>query len=310
LDAALPSPAREPATVAGRDVSVTASDGLRLHVRDYGRRTAPFLPVVCLTGLARTSADFEQLAAALASHPERARRVVAMDYRGRGRSQHDNNPENYSLAVELADVATVLTALGVGPAVFVGTSRGGILTMLMAAAQPTRIAGAVLNDIGPVLEPQGLIRIKGYVGKLPPPRDIADAAEILKRLFATQFPKLTPDDWLAAARLTWSERDGTLVLNYDPQLARTLDGTDLEKPIPTLWPQFDALARVPLMLIRGALTDLLSEATVQQMRARRRQLDYVEVPDEGHPPRLGTPEMIARIAKFAATCDDSRRRAH
>src|SRR5215475_4793639 len=135
------------------DHYVTARDGLRLHVREYGERAAPGLPVVCLPGLARTTADFEPLAAALAGDPRYPRRVLALDYRGRGLSDHDPNPDNYSIAVELDDVLSVLTARAIGCAVFVGTSRGGLITMALAAARPGVIAGAVLNDIGPVIEP-------------------------------------------------------------------------------------------------------------------------------------------------------------
>ncbi|MBN8919435.1 MAG: alpha/beta fold hydrolase, partial [Rhizobiales bacterium] len=183
--------------------SVTTADGLRLHVAEYGRRGSDAMPVVCLPGLARTTADFDALARALASDPHTPRRVLALDYRGRGRSERDPNPDNYTLPTELADLITVLTAFAVHRAVFVGTSRGGLLTMLLAAAQPTRIAGVVLNDIGPVIEPLGLMRIKGYVGKLPQPRDLDDGATILRRLFETQFPKLTPEGWRGFAERTW-----------------------------------------------------------------------------------------------------------
>ena len=165
-------------------IFVTAQDGLKLHVRSHGPRAAAALPVVCLPGLARTVADFEALAAALAGDPKSPRRVIALDSRGRGRSDYDPNPANYSLQVELADVLAVLTALGIGQAAFVGTSRGGILTMLLAAARPTAVAGCVLNDIGPVIEPKGLMRIKSYVGKLPQPASFHGAADILRGLFA------------------------------------------------------------------------------------------------------------------------------
>ena len=286
-------------------IFVTAPDGLRLHVREYGPRLAPRLPVICLPGLARTAADFEPLATALADAPGEPRRVLALDYRGRGRSEYDSNPANYSFAVEVADLAAVLTGRGVGQAIFIGTSRGGILTMLLAAAQPTRIAGAVLNDIGPVIEPKGVMRIKGYVGKLPQPRNLKEGADILKRLFDAQFPKHTAEDWLRAASLTWSERDGALVLNYDPKLAHTLDSVDVERPIPPLWAQFDVLSSVPLMVIRGALTDLLSAETVREMRARRRKLEVIEVPDQGHPPLLSSAELIGRIAAFCRACDEA-----
>src|SRR5712692_3980741 len=191
-----------------KETWVTAQDGLKLHVQEWGPRAAPALPVVCLPGLARTVADFEPLATALAGDSKPPRRVLALDSRGRGKSQYDRNPANYNLQVELADLLAVLTALEIPQAVFVGTSRGGILAMLLAAARPTAIAGCVLNDIGPVIEPKGLARIKSYVGKLPPPASFQEGADILRKLFGSQFPNLTDGDWLAFARRTFKEAGG------------------------------------------------------------------------------------------------------
>src|SRR6185437_6049315 len=281
---------------------VSAPDGLRLHARCYGRGSADALPVVCLPGLARTAADFDTLADALANEAARSRRVIALDYRGRGQSEYDRNPANYSFKVELADVLAVIAALDAAHAVFVGTSRGGILAMLLAALRPSAIAGVVLNDIGPVIEPKGLIRIKGYVGKLPQPRSFEEAAEILRRLFDAQFPKLGPDDWLASAHRTFRQENGALVPTYDVNLAKTLEGVDFDKPFPPLWKEFDALAQKPVMVVRGANSDILSPATVEAMRARRAGLEIIEVPDQGHAPLLAEPDVIGRIANFAARC--------
>jgi pimeloyl-ACP methyl ester carboxylesterase len=278
---------------------VTAQDGLRLHVQEWGKGSDA-LPVVCLPGLARTVADFEAVASALAGHAV-PRRVIALDSRGRGKSQYDRNPANYNLAVELRDLLTVLTALEVPRAVFVGTSRGGILTMLLTAARPTAIAGCVLNDIGPVIELEGVARIRNYVGKLPRPASFQDGAEILRKRFGTQFPKLTDADWLAFARRTFKQEGGRLVPDYDPGIATALAGTDVEQPLPTMWKEFEGLARVPVLLVRGANSDLLSAATVKEMQARHPGLRVIEVPDEGHAPLLSQGWLIEEIVAFVCS---------
>ena len=278
---------------------VTAQDGLKLHVRVYGDNTRTALPVMCLPGLARTSADFDVLARALSQE----RQVFAMDYRGRGRSDQDRNAANYNLKIELNDVLAVLTALGIERAVLIGTSRGGILTMLLAVARPRVIAGAVLTDIGPVIEAAGLMRIKGYVGKLPQPLDWNDAAEMLRRLFGAHFPKLASDDWAAFARRTFEERDGKLVSSYDPKLAQILARVDAEHPLPPLWKEFGALAGMPLLVVRGANSDLLSPETVEAMRAAHPGLQVLEVPDQGHAPLLMESDVIGRIGQFIAECE-------
>jgi len=284
-------------------IFISAPDGLRLHARCYGRASAPGRPVVCLPGLARTAADFEALALALADEAAHPRRVVALDYRGRGLSDYDRDPGNYSLQIELADVIAVVTALDTLPAIFVGTSRGGILAMLLAAVRPTAIAGVVLNDIGPVIEPQGLMRIKSYVGKLPQPQNFEEGAEILRRLFSAQFPKLGHDDWLASAHRAFKEEKGRLVTTYDVKLAEAMEGVEPERPIASLWKEFDALSALPMMVIRGVNSDILSAQTVEAMRARRAALDTLEVPDQGHAPLLAEAGTIGRIAAFVSRCD-------
>jgi pimeloyl-ACP methyl ester carboxylesterase len=280
-------------------IFISAPDGLQLHARCIGPRRGTSLPVVCLPGLTRTANDFDTLARALA-HADPDRRVISVDYRGRGRSDYDRNPGNYNPAVELADLIAVLAALEAAPAIFVGTSRGGILTMLLAATRPDAIAAAVLNDIGPVIELEGLMRIKGYVGRVPEPEDYADAARILRRFFEVQFPKLSDEDWLTSAKRGFREQDGQLVPTYDVNLARTLDSVTPDMPSPTLWPQFDALGGVPVMVIRGALSDLLSERTVEMMRERHRSLEVIEVADQGHPPLLTDSDIVSRIVAFMA----------
>jgi pimeloyl-ACP methyl ester carboxylesterase len=285
-----------------RSIFVPAPDGLRLHVREYSLTVAPALPVVCLPGLTRTSADFEALAPALAYGQPR-RRVIAIDSRGRGQSDYDANPKNYNLTVELADVVAVLNALEIKQAVFIGSSRGGILTMLLAAVHPEMIAGAVLHDIGPVIEAEGVARIKSYVGKLRQPQNLEEGANILCGLFAAQFPKLTAAQWLGSARRTWKPQAGKLVLTYDPALAQTLADFDIEHPLPPLWNEFEALAHVPVVVIRGARSDILSAVTLNAMRARHPRLESIEVPDQGHVPLLEGAELIGRINSFVLRCE-------
>jgi pimeloyl-ACP methyl ester carboxylesterase len=293
------------AAPGGTSIFLSAPDGLKLHVREYGVYDNSRLPVVCLPGLSRTTQDFTTLAAALSSDPIAPRRVLALDYRGRGLSEYDRNSANYTVSIELADLEAVLTARDAAPAVFIGTSRGGILAMLLAAARPSAIAGVVFNDIGPAIETKGLMRIKGYVGKLPQPRTFEEGAEILRRLFDTQFPKLTDDVWRAMATHTWREGGRGLVPTYDTNLSKALAEVDAERPLPPMWAQFDGLAGVPVMVIRGANSDILSTATVAAMQARR-PIDAVEIPDQGHTPLLIEPDIINRISAFVSRCEQAR----
>src|SRR5271163_4879807 len=186
----------------GKSLYISAQDGLRLHVREYGTRASPGMPVVCLPGLARSCADFDELAPALAAGPP-DRHVIAIDSRGRGHSDHDADHTNYNCMTELGDIVSVLFELGVGPAVFVGSSRGGVLTMLLGAALPVSIAAVVLHDVGPVHECTGMRRIKSYLGKLPHPQTFEEGAEVLRALMGEQFPKLTAAQWLVTAQRTW-----------------------------------------------------------------------------------------------------------
>jgi pimeloyl-ACP methyl ester carboxylesterase len=271
----------------------SAQDGLRLHLRDYeGPRDRT--PVVCLPGLARTAEDFDRVARRLMA----SRRVVALDYRGRGLSEYDKDWTHYDLAVESADILTVLTAAGIGEAIIVGTSRGGLHAMLLAAVRPTLLRGVVLNDIGPVLEAKGLARIRGYVGKLPAPRSWSDAIALAKSIMGAQFTSLDDASWETYARLTFEEKGGHFLPRYDVNLMRPLAALDLEAPLPQLWPQFDGLAHVPLLAIRGKNSDLLSPETLAGMAARHPRFESLVVPGQGHAPLLLDEPTLERIAAF------------
>lgn len=282
----------------------SASDGLKLHVRDYGSPLDPGIPVVCLPGLTRNSADFGPLASALAKGlPGERRRVLALDYRGRGLSDYDRDWTNYTLEVENEDLLSVLTAAEIERAIFVGTSRGGLHAMLLAAARPAAIHAVVLNDIGPVVEPRGMARIRSYVGRTPAPRSTADAVDLLKRLMSEQFSSLDEADWTAYAKITFMDSLGRFGMRYDPKLLKPLQSLDLEQPLPDYWAQFDGLRNAPLLILRGENSDVLSVSTLNEMSRRHRGCEIHVVEGQGHPPLLLDPESIERIRGFVAKTD-------
>lgn len=304
----MPDPASGPAALeAPAFVSrfYTSADGLTLHARDYGPADSRALPVVCLPGLARTAADFDVLARRLAAGGPAApaRRVLALDYRGRGLSDWDPDWHHYDIAVEHGDILAVLAGAGIESAAFVGTSRGGLHVMVLATQKPALLRAAVLNDIGPVVENEGLRRISGYVGKLPQPASWAEAAALFRSMNGARFPALSEADWDAYAHLTLQEKDGRLVARYDPALMKTFEGVDLDKPGPTLWPQFDALAPIPLLVIRGANSDLLSQATFEEMARRHEGAEALLVPGQGHAPLLLDAPTVSQIVGFIARAD-------
>ncbi|SEB74844.1 Pimeloyl-ACP methyl ester carboxylesterase [Rhizobiales bacterium GAS188] len=289
-----------------RSVFVSAGDGLRLHLREYGERHWSPRPVLCLPGLARTSADFHELALRLSTDARTPRRVIACDMRGRGQSQYDADPANYDVAVEAADILAIAAAMGLDKPVFIGASRGGLQIMVLAAMRPTVIGGAVLVDIGPVIDGKGLARIKGYVGKLPAVRDLDEAAAMLQRIGAAQFPAWSDAQWQLMAERSFKRTASGLVPDYDPALAATLAAIDLETKLPTLWPFFEALASAPLFAVRGETSDILSPATLAEMGRRHPACETLTIAGEGHAPDVGSPLLAERIAAFVASCDRPR----
>ena len=290
-------------TAGFTDLFVSAGDGLRLYARDYGSRQSENLPVVCLPGFARTSMDFHELAMLLSSDADHPRRVLALDYRGRGRSDWDKDWRHYDPRIELDDAIQVLTAAGIEEAVFVGTSRGGLIIMGLGAVRPGLIRGAVLNDVGPIIDGKGLIRIRGYVGKLPTPRSYDEGGEILRRIMDAQFPGFDSSDWRRMAEGTWEEKAGALVPRYDPDLLKVLEEVDLEVPLPELWMLFEGLKNVPVLALRGALSDLLSDETFDGMQTAHPHLEAIRVPDQGHAPVLAG-DLARRITDFVRRAED------
>lgn len=287
----------------------SASDGIRLHVRDYGSPLDSGIPVVCLPGLSRNSADFDPLANALAGGAARQRRrVLALDYRGRGLSDYDTNWRNYSLEIENADILSILTAAGIDTAVFIGTSRGGLHIMRLSGTRPAALHAAVLNDIGPVIDAPGIARIRSYVGKVPAPENLSDAVVLLRTLMSERFTGLTDADWATHAKATFADDHGRFGSRYDPNLIKPLESVDLEQPLPTFWAQFDGLRHVPLLVIRGSASDLLTAGTLSEMVARHYGCETYVVEGQGHAPLLLDEPSIHRICDFIARSDQLPRR--
>lgn len=292
---------------AFEDIYFTSRDGLRLHGRRYpaqGGGPSRTRPVLCLAGLTRNGRDFQDLALALSRHPSSPRTVYTLDYRGRGLSEFDPDWHNYTISAELLDVKDFITLTGLYDAALIGTSRGGLITMLLAAARPTAIGAAVLNDIGPVIEPDGLARISGYVGRVPLPISWADAARMMRDLNRRHFPEIPDDIWEECARQWYNEKNGKPAPGYDAKLGNAL--SVLDGPLPALWPQFEALKRVPLMVVRGENSDLLSAATVDEMRRRHPAMATITVPGQGHAPLLKDAATIEAIRHFLAATDVAR----
>jgi pimeloyl-ACP methyl ester carboxylesterase len=284
--------------VEWREFQFRAPDGLELFGRECGPREVGITPLLCLAGLTRNSKDFEPLAAKL-----RDRQIIAFDYRGRGRSPYAD-PSTYTPRHELADCVALLDQLHIEKACVVGTSRGGIIAMLMAQIQEDRIAGAILNDIGPRLETKGLLRIARLLRQAPEFQTWEEAADDL-RAGSPEISDLSDADWLCFARRLYKEGCGKIIRDYDAALALAFPSPEdiARQAQPQLWTQFGAFEDKPCAVLRGELSDLLSEATVRDMAAVHKGLVTASVSGRGHVPFLDEPESIAAVLGVAEHCD-------
>jgi len=285
-----------------REIHYTVHDGLTLYARDYGALHGPKTPLLCLPGLTRNSRDFHSLAERFST----TRRVLAPDYRGRGRSEYTGNYRSYSPIVEMSDVFQLMTLAHVDDAIIIGTSRGGIIAMLMAALRPSAVRAVVLNDIGAAIPPTALLRIAGYVRNMPYFQNWERAIYSFRRLNEDTFTNLSDEQWDGFARRGLIYRDGAVRTDFDPLLAKALDDQlgAIAGATLSLWPQFAALLRKPVLVIRGANSDVLAAETVQQMRSLKRDLMSVTVPHRGHPPLLDEPRALRAIDKLVAQADE------
>lgn len=290
-----------------REIHFTSHDGLRLYGRHYpagyGYQSGMRRPVLCLAGLTRNGRDFHVMAEALAQRAEAPRDVYTLDYRGRGYSQSDPNWRNYSVPLEAVDVLDFMIATGLTRPAIIGTSRGGLIAMVMAAMRPRAIGPVVLNDIGPVIEQKGLGRISAYVGRIPLPGSWTEAGALVHDMGRRAFPNISAEEWIDVSRQWFNEHRGRPAPGYDPGLSNAL--SVLDGPIPALWPQFEALKRVPVLVLRGETSDILSAETVDLMQRRHPTLSSHVVPAQGHAPLLRDAETIEVVAQFLTATEAS-----
>ena len=283
----------------------TTADGLRLHYRDYpALGPARGLPILCLHGLTRNVRDFEGLAPRLAAV---GRRVIVASQRGRGRSDPDPQAERYQPVTYSDDMMGLLDALTIDRAVFIGTSMGGLMTMIIASHPPQRVAAAVLNDIGPEIAPAGLERIKLNVASRDPVSSWDEAAMRSREANLAAFPVRADDTafWLDFAHKTWVKTgtgmgEGQIALAYDGAIVDQIDSSAIP---PDMWPFWEPFKSIPTLLVRGAISDLLSGAKAAEMKRRKPDLEIVEVPETGHAPFMTEPEAWAAIKGFVERVD-------
>jgi pimeloyl-ACP methyl ester carboxylesterase len=285
--------------------SWTSRDGLTLRYRDYAAshvagsdgESSVRPPILCLHGLTRNARDFEDVAARLAGRW----RLICPDMRGRGESDYARDPMTYNPAQYLDDLEQLLAQLGLDRFAVIGTSLGGLLTMLLAALKPERIAGAVLNDVGPVVEEAGLERIRDYVGSGRSFETWMHAARGLKDTNAEIYPAYTLEDWLRLAKRLMVLNDaGRIVFDYDMKIGEPFEVPGGATPAVDLWPLFDGLAGAPLLLVRGENSDILSAQTAATMAARNPAMAQLTLPGIGHAPTLDEPECISAIEALLA----------
>lgn len=271
-----------------------SSDGLRLFYH-YFAPDRPGTPVICLPGLTRNSRDFDELAARLAA----TRRVLTPDLRGRGFSDHDPEWRNYHPGTYVKDVWTLLDELGIDAAIVIGTSLGGLIAMAMAAQDASRLAGVVMNDIGPEVGAEGLQRIQAYTGNLPPVASWDEARAQTREIYGPWLPGLSDAEW---DRMAWrayrAGADGVPVQDIDRNIGRAVREVGPQTGDP--WALFDALRNTPTLLLHGVMSDILTPAIIAKMRARKPDLEVVDVADRGHAPLLNEPECVAAIDAFVS----------
>lgn len=282
-----------------QDFWYTSADQLRLYARDYGDKSQA-TTLVCIPGLTRNSADFEDLCESLVE----SFRILAVDLRGRGRSAFDPNPRNYQPGVYALDIVALLNAASVDKAIFIGTSLGGLVSMILGATEPARVQAIVLNDVGPQLNPEGLARIQSYLTDYTEVQNWEEAVARTRDTQESALPGLSDQEWEEfTKRLYKVDESGKPVLNYDRDIAVLFEERDESDPPADLWEVFSLLHEIPILALRGEFSDIISTETLDKMRASHAGLDVVEIKNRGHAPLLNEPDAVSAIKEFISKAE-------
>jgi pimeloyl-ACP methyl ester carboxylesterase len=276
----------------------SARDGLMIAGRKYGCHNKDPHPVICLAGITRNSSDFHDLALYLSSPDGGNRRVVSIDYRGRGQSEYDRDWQNYTLSVEANDTLDVLTALGLGSVNIIGSSRGGLIAMMLATMRPGALKSVILNDMGPVIDATGLVRIWRTYDTKNLPSTFEEAANLRERLGSSTSPAFTKNDWQKEAHRLYKLENGKLTLQFDKKLLTSLRSINLDERLPDMWADFAALTKTPTMAIRAENTDILSEETFEAMKMLHPNITTEIALGQNHAPILSVGGLEKKIAAF------------
>lgn len=274
-----------------------SKDGLQLYAREYPHE-APAATIICIPGLTRNSADFSDFCDQLNSDY----RIFAVDLRGRGKSAYDLDPKNYHPGIYMQDIQQLLEKLDLEKVILIGTSLGGLVSMFVTAINPDSVSALIINDIGPEINTTGLERIKYYITQQYDSVDSwDDAVSRTKQALKREYPNFSEEDWQSFARRLYKEHDGNVCLDYDPAIAVLFEDEQTDNVPPDMWPMFSALTTVPMMVVRGELSDILLPGTISKMQDIHPHLSVVEVPEVGHAPLLEDLRISDQAEKFLET---------
>lgn len=282
------------------DFSCSSSDGLKLYARKYGwdnKRADNNLPVVCLSATTQNSSEFHEIATELSTRRKSPRRVLALDYRGRGLSDYDR-ADNYNVLQEAEDTLSVIMATGLHHVNIIGSARGGLITMNLSAMRPSIINSVILNDIGPAIDARGLVKARTNNSQSQTFNDWKTATEFMQHVGKTHFPKFTFSDWVRQAKRQLIKKNNKIIRNCDTAILKSLNEIDLDERIPELWNEFTGLANIPLLLLHGENSNYLASKTIKRMQDIHNFMTVIDVADQGHTPDLATASLSEKIAEF------------